>query len=208
MKKIAFCFLIYDIIIHEELWNIFFQNVDKNKYTIYIHYKTNTPSKYFEDYKLNNCIETHYGGISIVKAQNILLNTGLKDIDNQIFIFLSGACIPFKSFNYIYENLNDGYSYFNIAPDRQCFPRCDYTLQFLDKSTIKKANTMSIINRKLANQIIKIGGAKNTQRGKGITAGKIERQRLGKCKGQNKATCRKEETQRHQAARGSATARR
>ena len=41
MKKIAFCFLIYDIINHEELWNIFFQNVDTNKYNIYIHYKFN-----------------------------------------------------------------------------------------------------------------------------------------------------------------------
>ena len=48
MKKIAFCFLIYDIINHEELWNIFFKNVDANKYTIYIHYKFNKPLKYFE----------------------------------------------------------------------------------------------------------------------------------------------------------------
>ena len=34
MKKIAFCFLIYDIINHEELWNIFFKNIDTNKYNI------------------------------------------------------------------------------------------------------------------------------------------------------------------------------
>ena len=52
MKKIAFCFVIYDIINYEELWNMFFQNVDTNKYNIYIHYKTNTPLKYFEKYKL------------------------------------------------------------------------------------------------------------------------------------------------------------
>ena len=60
MKKISFCFLIYDIINHEELWNIFFQNVDKNKYSIYIHYKCNKELKYFEKYKLNKCIETKY----------------------------------------------------------------------------------------------------------------------------------------------------
>jgi hypothetical protein len=53
MKKIAFCFLIYDIINHEELWNKFFLDVDINKYNIYIHYKYNVPLKYFEKYKLN-----------------------------------------------------------------------------------------------------------------------------------------------------------
>jgi hypothetical protein len=36
IMKIAFCFLIYDIINHEDLWNIFFANVDNNKYNIYI----------------------------------------------------------------------------------------------------------------------------------------------------------------------------
>ena len=41
MKKIAFCFLIYDTINHEELWNNFFKNVDPAKYNIYIHYKYN-----------------------------------------------------------------------------------------------------------------------------------------------------------------------
>ena len=38
MKKIAFLFLIYDILNLEELWRYFFLNVDKNKYTIYIHF--------------------------------------------------------------------------------------------------------------------------------------------------------------------------
>jgi hypothetical protein len=49
MKKIAFLFLIYDIINLEELWNKFFLNVDKNKYTIYIHYKRKM-CKYYENY--------------------------------------------------------------------------------------------------------------------------------------------------------------
>ena len=52
MKKIAFCFLIYDIINQEELWNLFFQNVDTNKYAIYIHYKYNERLDFFEEYKI------------------------------------------------------------------------------------------------------------------------------------------------------------
>ena len=38
-KKIAFCFLIYDTINQEEVWNNFFKGIDPKKYTIYIHYK-------------------------------------------------------------------------------------------------------------------------------------------------------------------------
>ena len=148
MKKIAFCFLIYDIINHEELWNIFFQNVDTNKYTIYIHYKFNKPLKYFENYKLNNCIETNYADITIVKAQNLLLQRALDNSDNQLFIFISDSCIPLKSFEYIYENLNEKYSYFNIQPQSQCFPRCDDTLKFIDKKYIQKSSQWCILNRK------------------------------------------------------------
>ena len=51
----------------------FFLNIDKNKYTIYIHFKNNVSLKYFEQYKLKNCIETQYADISLVCAQNILL---------------------------------------------------------------------------------------------------------------------------------------
>jgi hypothetical protein len=38
-KKIAFLFLIYDEINHEEIWKLFFNSIDINKYNIYIHYK-------------------------------------------------------------------------------------------------------------------------------------------------------------------------
>ena len=40
------------------------------------------------------------------------------------------------------------YSYFNISPDEQCFPRANYALNYIDKKNIKKANMASIINRK------------------------------------------------------------
>ena len=51
IKKLGFCFLIYDKINLEELWNIFFKNIYKKKYNIYIHYKIDVPLKYFEEYK-------------------------------------------------------------------------------------------------------------------------------------------------------------
>jgi hypothetical protein len=152
MTKIAFCFLIYDIINHEDLWNAFFKNVNINKYNIYIHYKTNTKLRYFEKYKLNKCTLTKYGDISIVKAQNLLLYQALTDINNKLFIFISNSCIPLKSFDYIYiqytQNLN--FSYFNITPQKQCFPRCDYTLNYINKKYIQKSSQWCILNRKHA----------------------------------------------------------
>ena len=60
-KKIAFCFLIYEEIYHEDLWKSFLDNVDKSKYSIYIHYKKDKPLKYFNDHKLKNTIETCWG---------------------------------------------------------------------------------------------------------------------------------------------------
>ena len=78
--KIAFCFLVYDNIVNEELWKIFFDNVNTNKYHIYIHYKVNKPLKYFNRYKITNCINTKYADISIVHAHNLLFKHAFRYI--------------------------------------------------------------------------------------------------------------------------------
>lgn len=148
MKKIAFCFLIYDKINHEEAWNLFFKGVDRCRYNIYIHYKENRPLKYFEEYKMNISIETKYADISIVYAQNILFLEALEDQDNQHFILLSGACIPLKSFDVVYNTLDSNYSYFNITPQEQCFPRCNGVLKYISREYIRKASQWCILNRK------------------------------------------------------------
>ena len=148
MKKIAFCFLIYDIINNEDLWDNFFKNIDCTKYNIYIHYKTDIDLKYFNKYKLSFCIETEWGEISIIKAQNLLLVEAIKDIDNQHFIFISNSCIPLKSFDYIYNELDENFSYFNMCPQEQCFPRCNDSILYLPKQYIQKSHQWCILNRK------------------------------------------------------------
>lgn len=154
MKKIAFLFLIYDTINNEEAWVNFFDSIDENKYSIYIHYKTDKTSQYFEQYKIKDCVETHYGTISLVNAQNKLLEHALKDNANQHFIFVSGACIPLKPFKHIYNNLIETRSYFNIAPHEQCFPRCDKLSQTVNRDKIQKASQWCILNRKHASLMI------------------------------------------------------
>ncbi len=154
MKKIAFLFLIYDTINLEELWRNFFTNVDKNKYNIYIHFKNKVLLKYFEQYKLKNCINTKHGDISLVCAQNILLEEALKDKDNEHFIFVSNSCIPFKNFEFIYNKLCIDKSYFNISPQSHCFPRCNCLLNKIERKNIQKSSQWCILNRKHSEIII------------------------------------------------------
>jgi hypothetical protein len=154
MKKIAFCFLIYDTINHEELWNLFFQHVDKNKYAIYIHYKYNNPLTYFESYKLSNCIETKYADVSLTHAHNLLFKQAYDDGCDKM-INVSQSCIPFKNFDYIYDFLTkDDFSHFNIMPQSQCFPRCNSLLKYYDISTIQKSSEWFILNRNICKKVI------------------------------------------------------
>jgi len=150
-KKIALCFLIYDEINHEQIWYDYLKNIDPNKYNIYIHYKENKPLKYFNDYKLQNCIETRWGGLSIVLAQNLLLKEALKDPLNQHFIFLSQSCIPVKSFNYVYNYLDVNKSYFNLMVVREI----PYdSINFTNENNITKAAMPCILNRKHSEIIV------------------------------------------------------
>ena len=73
MKILGLCFLIYDKINHEDLWSNWLKNIDTDKYRIYIHYKTNVKLKYFEQYKITNCIETTWGRYTITLAQNLMM---------------------------------------------------------------------------------------------------------------------------------------
>lgn len=154
MKKIGFCFLIYDIINQEDLWNMFFKDIDTNKYSIYIHYKMNKPLKYFEKYKLTNCIETKYCDVTIIHAHNLLFKKALEEGCDKI-ISLSQACIPLKSFDYIYDFLTkDDLCHFNLVPQIACFPRCNSLLNYYSKNTIQKSSNWFIINRKICDLIV------------------------------------------------------
>jgi hypothetical protein len=146
-------FLIYDVINHEGLWNVFFDGVDEARYSIYVHYKTDTPLRHFERHKVRECIPTEWANISLVKAQNVLLREALIDADNTSFIFLSGACIPLKRFDHVYDSIGAA-SYFNMCPHAQCFPRCDAVLRFLPKERIQKAHQWCILNAAHARMMV------------------------------------------------------
>ena len=154
-KKIAFCFLIYDIINHEELWHNFFKNVDRSKYNIYIHYKTDKQLKYFEKYKLRKCINTKYEDYTIPMAYNLLFREAFdKDTANYKFIIVSGSCIPLKSFSHVYDKLTENnYGYFNNCPQDQCFPMCNPLLKFVERKYVSKIHNWFILNRNLVKEL-------------------------------------------------------
>lgn len=150
--KIAFLFLIYDEIVHEDLWFKFFEGVDPSLYTIYIHYKENKKLKHFEKFKLDNCVDTKFADISLIYANNVMLREALKDKQNKKFINLSQSCIPLKSFDYVYNFLtcdNDSH-FFHAAKRHKCFPRCDKLLEYIPRGKIDKSNQWFILNRTIA----------------------------------------------------------
>ena len=133
-RKICFCFLVYDTIIHEEIWKHFFTNVNCEYYRVVIHYKHQKELKYYEHCKMKHRIPTEYGKVSVVNAQN-LMTTIYPDCSH--YIMLSGVCIPLKTFDYVYNFLKPGFSYFNYFEDHHNFPRCNTALKYLKKEQIK-----------------------------------------------------------------------
>jgi len=150
--KIAFLFLIYDEIAHEELWVKFFEGIDPSLYNIYIHYKTNKKLKHLEQYKLKSTSETKFGDISLIHANNLMLQEALKDKDNKKFINVSQSCIPLKNFKYVYEFLtrDDNAHFFRAAKRHKCFPRCNDLLEYIPRHKIDKSNQWFILNRTIA----------------------------------------------------------
>jgi hypothetical protein len=151
-KKIAFLFLIYDKINHENVWKTFFRNADPRLYNIYVHYKENVTTS-FDRHKLKHAIPTAWGDKSLVQAHNLLLKEALKDRSNTHFILVSNSCVPFKTFDHIYRWLDEKYSYYNMfvkfsSPERRVFAE-----PYVDAAHTKKAHQWSILNRKHAKMV-------------------------------------------------------
>jgi hypothetical protein len=106
--KIAFCFLTYDDIIRYDIWNTFFENIDENKYNVFIHPKNIgiNITKYKFKYNIikNRIITKTKDDISIVRATLKLLEDAYEyDKNISHFIFLSQSCIPIYNFDTIYK---------------------------------------------------------------------------------------------------------
>ena len=152
--KIAFLFLIIDIIHNYKLWVKFFENELNDQWSIYVHQKKEVDIGWFNQYKLGTIVDTRWGDISLVKAQNLLMETALQDKSNEMFIFVSGTCVPIRTFDYIVSHLDVNYSYFRITPPS----RSRYTTvsKYMTFDKFKKASQWCILNRKHASLLISV----------------------------------------------------
>ena len=107
--KIAFCFLTYNEIIRYDVWNTFFESIDENLYTVFIHPKNvQQYNNYTFKYNIvKNRVKTERkDDINIVKATlKLLEETYNFDLTKNIthYIFLTQSCIPLYSFKILYK---------------------------------------------------------------------------------------------------------
>ena len=163
--KIAFLFIIYDLIEKEDLWYNFFKDIDINKFSIYIHGKDNNQIKFKNDFFKNYIIKENYptewACYSLVHVQNRLLELAIIDENNKKFILLSGTHIPLHKFDFIYDFLikNDN-SYFSFEHYRN--QTSDLLNRFQTINNFKNynlynwnyASQWSILNRNISKFIL------------------------------------------------------
>jgi glycosyltransferase involved in cell wall biosynthesis len=98
------------------------------------------------------------------KANNIgILNTKTKYAfilnpdavlkKNTIFELKKAIQFLSNDFAIISPNLGNNYGYFNVSPQSQCFPNCDYLLNIIEKKNISKSHNWFILNRKLVENL-------------------------------------------------------
>jgi hypothetical protein len=89
----------------------------------------------------------------LVKAQNLLLQEALRDLDNERFIFLSNSCIPLKPFDFVYDGLfSRDLCYFNLARHHHIFEQgrgLNLEKRF-GKANVRKSSQWSILTREIA----------------------------------------------------------
>lgn len=138
--KIGFLFMIYNKLEKEDLWYMFFKDIPKDKYSLYIHSKY-TPE--FENSFFNNFIiperhDTEWGTYSLVNVQNKLFKKAFDD-DCYKYIILSDTHIPLHTFDFIYNFLtqnNNSYVYSFIIKKNSSI----YNERFKSINNIKKYN--------------------------------------------------------------------
>jgi len=104
--KIAFLFLITNDIYFPQIWEYYFKSY-YDKINIYCHpkYPENIKTKWLRNNIIKNITNTKWGHFT--NAIINLLKAGLVDKENKKFIIVSESCLPIKSFDSLYNMLNN-----------------------------------------------------------------------------------------------------
>lgn len=137
VKKIAFCFLMYNFHNHSEIWENFFQQ-DRypiKNYSIYTHPKEITDKT--PEWVSKNAIKTiktDWCDESLFFAWVNMLKKALRDPDNKYFALLSGDCVPLYSLETVHKKITKSKkSMLNISPNSYAFQQTglDYADQWM-----------------------------------------------------------------------------
>uniref|UniRef100_A0A6C0CZ32 Uncharacterized protein n=1 Tax=viral metagenome TaxID=1070528 RepID=A0A6C0CZ32_9ZZZZ len=156
-NKIAFCFLLYDSVVHGKQWYDFFKQ-DKfpiKSYSVYSHVKTIT-NKTQEWIRENHirAIKTGWCEENLVWAWINLLKQALKDPNNKYFVLLSGECIPLFGFWDTYKE---------ITASKKSRINIDLNSEATIETGLAYADQWILLNRKHAELLVEL---KTTEKGK------------------------------------------
>lgn len=156
MKKLALCFLVYDRIQCEPIWEPWILS-NRENVKVFIHSKLPLQiesQSLKENITQIESIETKWGDFSLVEATLLLYKEAIKDSEVEYCILLSGSCIPIKSFQYVYEHIMNGcgksfsniFGSGNLGLGNTKFP--------IAREFISKHEQWIILNRKHAEYVI------------------------------------------------------
>jgi len=153
--KIAFCFLLYDKVLHQKVWEDFFTQ-DKNcTHTIYSHVKKitkHTPSWIREN--KTRTVKTGWCEESLIFAWVQMLKKAMKNKENKYFALLSGECIPLFTYPQTYKMITRSKkSRVNITTD-------EVTKNIYSLTGLLYADQWVILNRKCAQLMIDLKESK------------------------------------------------
>ena len=153
--KIAFCFLVYTTVFHEQIWKSFFSQDTEQTHNIYAHIKT-TNNKTAPFLKRNrvNSVKTGWCEEGLVNAWIKMLQAALKDKDNKYFVILSDACIPLFKYPEVYKQ---------ITRSQKSRINIDSNIVVKDWTGLYYADQWVLLNRKCAELLVEM---KTTSQGR------------------------------------------
>ena len=162
VRKIGYCILLKDEFPTDSIWEQFFEKIPNKRYKIAIHSKIDLSEFVDPSLKIINSavvvprVETRWGHYSIVKAQVNTLRECLKDPHVDRLCFISGNCIPIKSFansiKFLEKNNKSIFSQFNMTVR---FPRFDELLKHgIDKDDVGFHHQWCVLRRSHAQLIV------------------------------------------------------
>jgi len=154
--KIAFCFLTYNNLTHENIWAKFFKQDNTQKlFTLYSHIKkvSSTTPKWLKKHAVRTA-STDWCGENLVWAWIKMLKAALKDKNNQYFALLSGSCIPLYDFTKTYKK---------ITGSKKSSIHISKTARVYKETGLYYADQWLILNRECAELLVKL---RTTNKGK------------------------------------------